>query len=69
VYYSYHSNPQGCVVFTVNAVLRTDMLNRLNSVSIETVRDVKSYNKCSKSTLSALTRAHNCFPTRSLPCR
>jgi len=29
------------------------------------VCDVKSYNKCSSSSLSALTQPHNCF----LPCR
>jgi len=39
------------------------------SVSIETARDVKNYNKCSKSSLSALTQVHNCFLTRILPCR
>jgi len=31
--------------------------------------DVKSYNKCSKSSLSALTQDHNCFPARLLPCQ
>ena len=36
---------------------------------METVCGVKSYNKCSKCSLSALTQAHNCFATRLLPCR
>ena len=46
-----------------------EKLSLLNSVSIGTVCDVKIYNKCSKSSLSILSQARNCFPTRLLPCR
>ena len=34
------------------------------SVSTGTMCSVKSYNKCSKCSLSALTQAHNCFAIR-----
>jgi len=44
-------------------------VNFFLTVSIGTVCDVKSYNKCSKRSLSALTQAHSCFCTSLLPCR
>jgi len=48
---------------TVKSFKRT-----FNSVSsIETMCGVKSYNKCSKCSLSALTKARNRFLTRLLP--
>jgi len=53
--------------FTVDSVL-SEKLNLLNSVSIGTVCNNKSY-KYSKSSLSILSQAHNCFRARLLPCR
>jgi len=40
---------------TVDSAVWTEKLNLLNSVSVATMCSVKSYNKCSKCSLSALT--------------
>jgi len=42
--------------------------NLLNSVSIGTVCSVKSYNRCSKCSISALTQTHNCFVVPLVYC-
>jgi len=42
-------------------------ISETSSVSIAIMRNVKSYNKCSKCSLSALTQPHNHLATRLLP--
>ena len=64
--------PLNACYSTVCAGLWIEKLNLLNSVSIAVVGrvcNVKSYNKCSKCSLSALTQVHSHFATRLLQCR
>jgi len=48
---------------------KVESFKQIVLISIVTVCDVKSYNKCSKSSLLASTQTHNYFPTRLLLCR